>query len=107
MLNICLNCSKEIENVEEYCNQCEEKLNEVIDARGKNRSFEYQRTDFVNVNSDPFYQNRKISGILIDGDDALIAQQIRHDPGSSSGFWLTIGVMILIMAISVIITGLR
>ena len=100
MSKTCLNCSQSIPDNGDFCESCESELNEVIDANDV-----YMSTDLVNVKSDPFFQSKTITGDFIEGDDELIAQQIRSDTVGGTGYVMGIFVIIVIMVIFVLISN--
>ena len=99
MSNLCLNCSKQISDSEEFCEACEADLNVMVDVNLD------PVVNIVDTKANPLFQTRKITGSLVGDDPDIIGNRMRRDEGSIMVFWGGLLVMVFIMILIVIVAN--
>ena len=94
MSGLCINCQRRPASVGEYCLDCDQNLDEMVDSTEL-----AENAEFVNVSRNIFFQTTKVEDGLLGDDPSIIANKMKRDNEDNSVFW---GVLLIIAAILVV-----
>lgn len=101
MSKLCLNCNRSVSDRREFCIQCEENLEEMIDHRDVERDFSNQME--MRDDTNPFFSSPSTTGKVIKSDNDRISSRVNHTEESGDDFWMILLILILIMTVMVVI----
>lgn len=94
----CLNCGRQVSNVEEYCQQCFDKLDEMVDAQEMNMN---TKVDFEGT-SNPFYSTVQMTGIRSQSTQS-VESMVDTDERGGMFFWRNLGLVTVVFIVLLVI----